>query len=73
MGEMGKWMVLAGLGLAVVGAVVWTLGGMGFRGMPGDFHYQSERVRIYIPIATCITLSIMATAMLWLWRWFSGW
>lgn len=65
-------MFLAGVILALVGLVVWGLGRMGFRGLPGDIRYESENVRIYVPIVTCLVLSAVLTLGLWLWRWLAG-
>lgn len=66
----GKFIVFIGLGLVVLGAAIWLFGRLfpNFRGLPGDIRYESDNVRIYIPIVTCIVLSIIITALLWLWR-----
>lgn len=69
MSEIGRFIVLAGVFLVVVGLVVWGLGRAGFRGLPGDISYQSEHVRIYFPVVTCIVLSVVLTLVLWLWEW----
>ena len=65
----GKMLVLLGLVLAVVGAAVWGLGRAGFRGLPGDVRYESGNVRFYFPIVSCIVLSVVLTALTWLWQW----
>lgn len=69
---MGKVLLVIGLVLALIGAAVWGLGRIGFRGLPGDIRYQSDHVSVYVPIVTCIVVSVLLTAMLWLWRWLSG-
>ena len=69
MQEVGRWLLLAGVALAVLGGVIWLLGRMGFRGLPGDVSYESQNVRVYFPIVTCIFLSILLTLGLWIWRW----
>jgi len=71
MQDTGRWLIIAGLALAAAGAVFWLLGRSGFRGLPGDISYQSDHVRVYFPIVTCIALSILLTLVSWLWRWFS--
>ncbi len=71
MAEIGKYLLLFGVVLAVVGAVLWGLGRAGFRGLPGDIRYESDNVRIYFPIVTSIILSIALTALVWLWQWIS--
>ena len=70
--DLGKFLLVAGLALAGVGAIVLLLGRAGFRGMPGDIAYRGEHVRVYFPIVTCIVLSLLLTAGLWFWRWISG-
>ncbi|HOB75492.1 MAG TPA: DUF2905 family protein [Phycisphaerae bacterium] len=69
MTEIGRFIVLAGVFLVVVGLVVWGLGRAGFRGLPGDISYESDHVRVYFPIVTCIVLSVVLTLVLWLWQW----
>lgn len=71
MTDVGKYLVLAGVLLAVVGAAIWGLGRMGFRGLPGDFRYETEHVRVYFPIVTCLVLSVLLTLLMWVWQWFT--
>ncbi len=67
---IGKLLMIAGLILLAVGAAVWGLGRVGFRGLPGDIRYEGENVRFYFPVVTGIVLSIVVTAIIWLWQWF---
>ena len=69
MANTGKLLFVAGLLLTVVGAVVWLLGRSGFRGLPGDIRYESGTTRFYFPVVTCIVLSVVLTALMWLWQW----
>ena len=69
MTHAGKMLVIVGLLVAVAGLVVWALGRAGFRGMPGDIRYESGNVRFYFPIVTCVVLSVVLTAAMWLWQW----
>jgi len=71
MQNFGKAILLIGLLLIVVGAAIWGLGKAGFRGLPGDFVYKTDNVRIYFPIVTCLVLSALLTLLLWLWQWLS--
>jgi hypothetical protein len=70
MTDVGKMLVFFGLLLTAVGILVWLLGRIGFRGLPGDIRYQGQHVQFYFPIVTCIVLSILLTLAMWLWRWF---
>jgi hypothetical protein len=69
MTSAGKLLVVVGLLVAVAGLVVWALGRAGFRGLPGDIRYESGNVRFYFPVVTCIVLSVILTALMWLWQW----
>jgi hypothetical protein len=69
MANAGKLLVVLGLLVAVAGLVVWGLGRAEFRGLPGDIRYESGNVRFYFPVVTCIVLSVMLTALMWLWQW----
>ena len=69
MEQLGKFLFLLGSGLAVLGLVVWGIGTIGFKGLPGDIRYESERFSFYFPIVTCIVLSLALTLLVWLWQW----
>jgi hypothetical protein len=69
MTQFGKYLVLLGLGIAVVGVVVWVLGRSGFRGLPGDIRIETKNVKVYFPVVTCVVLSILLTLAAWLWTW----
>lgn len=72
MTDVGKILILLGIGVTVVGLIVFGLGRAGFRGLPGDISYEGPNVRFYFPIVTCIVLSILLTVGMWVWRWLSG-
>ena len=69
MPQIGKIILLVGLGLIVVGAIVWVLGKLGFRGLPGDIRYESDKVKIYVPIVTCLVISVVLTIVVSVARW----
>lgn len=64
--QIGKWLIAAGIIIAVVGALVMLLGRVGLFKLPGDLQFGSKNWRIYIPIASSILLSIILTLILWL-------
>lgn len=72
MTEIGRFIILGGVFLVVLGLAIWGLGRIGFRGLPGDIKYESENVRVYFPIMTSIVLSILLTLIFWLWHRLSG-
>ena len=69
MTQVGKIILLVGLALVALGAIVWVLGKLGFRGLPGDIRYQSDKVRIYVPIVTCIVVSVVLTLIVSVVKW----
>ncbi len=69
MDQLGKWLVVFGAGLVVIGLVIWGLARIGFRGLPGDIAYKSDHVQVYFPIVTCLVLSALLTAGFWIWKW----
>jgi hypothetical protein len=67
--DAGKFLVLCGLALVVVGLILWSGVGPGWLGrLPGDIHYQRGNFSFYFPIVTCILLSILLTVILRLFR-----
>lgn len=68
MDSLAKLLVVTGLALAVSGALLWLLGGRGGTLLPGDIAWQRGPVRIYLPVVTCLMLSLVLTLVLWLFR-----
>jgi hypothetical protein len=69
MSEIGKLLVFVGLGIVVVGALLWSGVGKGWLGqLPGDLHYSKGNFSFHFPIVTCIVLSILITLLLRLFR-----
>ena len=67
-GQFGRWLLLAGALIAGAGAVIILLDKVGFFRLPGDLQFGGKNWRIFIPIASCILISIILTAVLWLVR-----
>jgi len=69
MNEMGKFLVIAGLMIAAVGALLWSGVGKGWLGrLPGDINYSKGDFSLHFPIVTCLLLSAILTLLLWLFR-----
>ncbi|MFP4058088.1 MAG: DUF2905 domain-containing protein [Candidatus Brocadiia bacterium] len=66
MSALGKWMILAGAVLAALGLLVWLGGkaGLPFGSLPGDIRIRRDRFSLYLPIVTCIVLSVLLTVVL---------
>jgi ABC-type branched-subunit amino acid transport system permease subunit len=65
---IGKWILIFGVVLVVVGAVVWLVESLGLPlgRLPGDIRMRG----FYFPIVTCIIASIVLTVLLNLLLWF---
>lgn len=65
---LGTILIVLGLGLALVGLLVWT-GAFGWFGrMPGDIRIEREGVRIYFPLVSMLLLSVVLSLLLYLFR-----
>ena len=68
-GEVGKWLVLMGLMLVVLGGLFWLAGRIPFVGrLPGDIRIELENCSCFVPLATSLLLSLLLTLLLYLFR-----
>ena len=60
--------LLIGIGLALVLAgIAWPLlSRIGLGRLPGDIMMQRRGTSFYFPLATCIIISIVLSALMWL-------
>jgi hypothetical protein len=67
--EAGKFLVVAGLLIALLGAWLWSGAGKTWLGrLPGDIHYSRGQFSFYFPVVTCLIVSAVFTVLLWLFR-----
>ncbi len=61
--EIGKWLAIAGVGLAVLGGLLWLLGRAvpGLGRLPGDINVQVGNVSCFAPLATMLLISVILT------------
>lgn len=62
--NVGPFVALAGIVIALVGILVWIGGFSWFGHLPGDIRIEREHVRIYIPVISMFLVSIVATMLL---------
>ncbi len=62
--QIGKYLLVAAVVLAATGLILLLAGGLGLGRLPGDLAFGKKNVRVYVPIATSIILSIVATIVL---------
>lgn len=65
MTTLGKYIVLAGLVLVLVGLIVYFFGNkLHWLGrLPGDIRIEKENVRFYFPLTTMLLLSVVLTLL----------
>ncbi len=69
MSDLGKLLILIGVGLVGVGLLLTLAGKIPWLGkLPGDIYYKSEHVTFYFPLATCALVSIVLSLLFWLLR-----
>ena len=69
MNDLGKWLVLAGVAIALIGLVLWKTGGLGPLGrLPGDISIERGNSSFHFPIMTCLLISAVLTLLSWLLR-----
>jgi hypothetical protein len=61
MADVGRFVVVFGVLLAVIGGALMLFGRLH---LPGDFTFRGGNVTIYVPLATSIILSVVATVVL---------
>lgn len=68
MAEMGRVLVVVGIGLVVIGGVVILLGrtGVPLGRLPGDIVYRGKNTTFYFPLATSIVLSVILSILMFL-------
>lgn len=64
--SIARFLMLAGVGLFVIGGLVYILGRIGINlfNLPGDIRLQGENVTCIIPIVSMIVLSILLSVIL---------
>jgi hypothetical protein len=68
MNELGKTILSLGLLLIVIGAVLLLAGrfGLPLGRLPGDIAYRGKGFSVYFPLGTCILISVVLSAILYL-------
>ena len=66
--ELGKWLILGGLALVVIGGLFLLGGRLPLRlgRLPGDIAIEGKRGSFYFPVVTSLLLSVVLTLLLWL-------
>lgn len=63
MSELGRWLVAVGLLIVFTGLLLWwwpALFGW-FGHLPGDLRFERDGVRVFVPVASMLLVSLMLT------------
>jgi hypothetical protein len=62
--DAGRFLVIAGAVILAVGVIFLLSDKIPLGRLPGDIHIGSGRIKVYIPVATSILLSLVVTIIL---------
>jgi hypothetical protein len=69
MPELGKFLVILGAVIVILGLLLWTGIGAGFLGkLPGDIRIERGNNAFYFSIVTCLIISIVLSLIFSLFR-----
>jgi hypothetical protein len=70
MNDVGKILIMIGLGLVALGLLIWFGGKMNLPlgRLPGDIRIDRPNFKFYFPLATCLLISAVLTLVMWLLR-----
>ncbi|PLX79901.1 MAG: DUF2905 domain-containing protein [Desulfuromonas sp.] len=65
----GKFLMIAGVFLTLIGAFLYFGGKIPFLGrLPGDIRIEKENVSFFFPLGTCLLISALLSLLAWLFR-----
>lgn len=68
--QVGRWLVVFGLGAAVTGGLLWDLSfvapGLKLGRLPGDLVFEQGGAKVFVPITTMILASLFLSGVIWL-------
>ena len=62
---MARFLIVLGLAILVVGLLWPYLSKLGLGRLPGDIVIERENGTVYVPLATCVLLSLLLSLVLW--------
>lgn len=62
---IGRWLMLLGIGLVVIGAIFWLMGRLpALQNLPGTIKIERDGFTCIFPLAASILLSVLLTVVL---------
>lgn len=68
MGDLGRWLVIAGIALILIGLLVQTGVLSWFGRLPGDIRIERPNASFYFPITSMVIISVVLSLLLHLVR-----
>ena len=65
---MGRWLVLFGIALVVLGLAWPWLSKLGLGRLPGDLRIERDGFSFYLPLTTSLLVSLLLSLLAWLFR-----
>lgn len=63
---MSRFLIILGLVIVAIGLLWPLLTRLGLGRLPGDIAFQRGNFSFYFPIVTCLVISVLLSAVLWL-------
>jgi len=63
---MSRFLIVLGLVIAAIGVLWPLLSRLGLGRLPGDIAIQRGSFSFYFPLVTCIVISVLLSAVFWL-------
>jgi hypothetical protein len=65
-GALARMLIVVGLALAAIGVLLLVAPRVPWLGrLPGDIVIRRDGFTLYLPLATCLVLSLLLTAIFW--------
>jgi hypothetical protein len=65
---VGRWLIIAGVLLVVLGLAWPLVTKLGLGRLPGDIHIERDGFSFYFPIVTGLVISVVISLVLWFLR-----
>jgi DUF2905 family protein len=64
----GRLLIALGVGLVLLGVLVWSGALSWFGRLPGDVRIERESVRVYVPVVSMLLVSVVLSLVLYVIR-----
>ena len=64
--QFGKLLLITGMIISIIGIAILLLSKTGLFKLPGDIHLEGKNWGFYFPIVSCLVISVILTAIMWI-------